>query len=63
MSRRTSESAAGFYRSALKSDPDNVFLLERALVLSAAAGDIDDALGFAKTAAREAAGTIIRPGC
>ena len=41
-------SAAGFYRSALKSDPDNVFLLERALVLSAAAGSAEEALGFAK---------------
>ena len=32
--------AASFYRSALKSDPENVFLLERALVLSAAAGEV-----------------------
>ena len=37
-------SAAAFYRSALESDPENVFLLERALVLSAAAGDVDEAL-------------------
>jgi len=41
-------SAAGFYRSALRSDPDNVFLLERALVLSDAAGSAEEALGFAK---------------
>ena len=40
--------AAAFYRSALEADPENVFLLERALVLTAAAGDIDEAVGFAK---------------
>jgi tetratricopeptide (TPR) repeat protein len=39
--------AASFYRSALKTDPDNLFLLERTLVLSAAAGDVDEALGLA----------------
>jgi tetratricopeptide (TPR) repeat protein len=43
------ESAARFYRAALKADPGNLFLLERALVLSAAAGDMRDAIGFAKT--------------
>ncbi len=41
-------SAARFYRSALKSDPGNLFLLERALVLSAGSGDMDDALRFAE---------------
>jgi tetratricopeptide (TPR) repeat protein len=40
--------AARFYRSALNSDPDNLFLLERARVLSAAAGEVEDALGFAE---------------
>jgi tetratricopeptide (TPR) repeat protein len=40
--------AARFYRSALDSDPGNLFLLERALVMSAAAGDVDEALGFAE---------------
>ncbi len=40
--------AASLYRSALRSDPDNVSLLERALILSAAAGATDDALDFAK---------------
>ena len=40
--------AASFYRSALKADPENTTLLERALVLSAAAGDIEEAVGFAK---------------
>ncbi len=39
--------AALFYRSALESDPENVFLVERALVLSAAAGDMKEALAFA----------------
>ena len=41
-------SAARFYRAALKADPDNLFLLERALVLSAGAGNVDDAIGFAR---------------
>ncbi len=40
--------AASFYREALKSDPGSLFLLERALVLSAGSGDISDALGFAQ---------------
>jgi tetratricopeptide (TPR) repeat protein len=42
------ENAARFYRAALESDPKNLFLLERALVVSAAAGDIEEALGFAE---------------
>jgi tetratricopeptide (TPR) repeat protein len=41
-------SAAALYRSALASDPDNLFLIERALVLAAAAGEIDVAVGFAE---------------
>lgn len=41
-------SAAEFYSSALVADSDNLFLLERALLLSAAAGRNDDALGFAR---------------
>jgi tetratricopeptide (TPR) repeat protein len=40
--------AADFYQSALRSDPENLFLLERALILTAAAGDMDEALGFAR---------------
>jgi tetratricopeptide (TPR) repeat protein len=40
--------AARFYRSALESDPDNVFLIERAMVLTAAAGDVAESLTFAK---------------
>jgi tetratricopeptide (TPR) repeat protein len=40
--------AALFYRSALKSDPDNLFLLERALVMTAAAGDVSEAVGLAE---------------
>jgi tetratricopeptide (TPR) repeat protein len=39
--------AARYYRTALADDPDNLFLLERALVLSASAGEMQDALGFA----------------
>jgi tetratricopeptide (TPR) repeat protein len=42
-------SAAGFYREALKSDPENTFLLERSLVLSASSGDFDAAMKFAST--------------
>src|SRR5688572_5262527 len=40
-------SAAAFYRAALQSDPDSLFLLERALILTAASGDVEQALGFA----------------
>jgi len=41
------KAAAGFYRETLKADPQNLFLLERAMVLSAAAGDMPSALDFA----------------
>ena len=47
-------SAAQFYRSALKSDPDNVFLLERTMVISAAAGDVKEALALADQLAAKA---------
>ncbi len=40
--------AAGFYRDALEIDPDNLFLLERAVVLSAAAGDLEESIDFAE---------------
>ncbi|MGH6923641.1 MAG: tetratricopeptide repeat protein [Propylenella sp.] len=42
------ESAARFYRQALKIDPENLYLLERSVVLSAAAGDLDEAIAFAE---------------
>jgi tetratricopeptide (TPR) repeat protein len=42
------ESAAHFYRETLKADPGNLFLLERAAVLSASAGEMDQALDFAR---------------
>lgn len=50
---RDFESAAGFYRAALKDDPDNVFLLDRSLVLTVAEGRIDDAKSFADQLARK----------
>jgi len=40
--------AAAFYQSALQADPQNLFLLERALTLTAAAGDMELAVGFAE---------------
>jgi tetratricopeptide (TPR) repeat protein len=40
--------AAAFYSTALQADPENLFLLERSMLLSAAAGEIDTALGFAR---------------
>ncbi|HEX9906531.1 MAG TPA: tetratricopeptide repeat protein [Propylenella sp.] len=40
--------AAEFYRSALKADPENLILLERALVLTAASGDVQSAIGLAE---------------
>ncbi len=45
---KDTESAARFYRAALQADPGNLYLLERALVLSASAGDVTDALTYAK---------------
>ena len=46
--------AARFYRDSLKIDPDNLYLLERTVVLSAAAGDMKEAVAFARQL-REAA--------
>ena len=40
--------AAAYYQLALKADPDNVYFLERALVLTAATGDVEQAIGFAR---------------
>ena len=48
------DSAARFYRKTLERDPGNLALLERALVLSAAAGDMSDALEFARQLREEA---------
>ncbi len=42
------DSAARFYRKTLERDPENLALLERALVLSAAAGNMPEALKFAE---------------
>ncbi len=47
------ESAASFYRAAFKNDPDNVFLLDRSLVLTVAEGRIEDAKAFADQLARK----------
>src|SRR4051794_30629897 len=41
---RDSASAAAFYRSALRSDPKNNELLDRAFISSLADGEIDDAV-------------------
>ncbi len=41
-------SAAAFYNTALQADPENLFLLERSMLLSAAAGEIDAARGLAQ---------------
>jgi tetratricopeptide (TPR) repeat protein len=40
--------AAAFYRSALAADPENLLLLERSLVLTAAAGEIRSAVDLAE---------------
>src|SRR3954447_4547294 len=40
--------AAAYYREALKSDPDNAYFLERALILTCASGDVGEAIGFAR---------------
>jgi tetratricopeptide (TPR) repeat protein len=44
---RDAASAAAFYRSALRSDPKNNELLDRAFISSVADGDIDDAVKLA----------------
>ncbi len=41
-------SAAAFYQAVYKADPDNLRLLERAIVLTAASGDFDTALEFSE---------------
>jgi tetratricopeptide (TPR) repeat protein len=48
------QSAASFYRSALAADPSNLFLLERAVVLTAAAGDVQEAIELARKLVAEA---------
>jgi tetratricopeptide (TPR) repeat protein len=40
--------AAAFYREALQADPENLSLLERAMVLTAASGDVPAAVAFAQ---------------
>jgi tetratricopeptide (TPR) repeat protein len=42
------DSAAAFYQAAHKADPDNLNLLERAIILTAASGDFDKALEFSE---------------
>jgi tetratricopeptide (TPR) repeat protein len=44
--------AAAFYREALETDPENMFLLERAVVLTAAAGDVGAARDLAEKMAK-----------
>src|ERR1700749_1065271 len=44
---RDAESAAAFYRSALRADPKNNELLDRAFISSVAEGDIDEAVKLA----------------
>ena len=50
---RDFESAGAFYRAAFESDPENVFLLDRSLVLTVAEGRIDDAKAFADQLAKK----------
>src|ERR1700744_3530817 len=45
---RDASSAAAFYRSALRSDPKNSELLDRAFISSVADGDIDEAVKLAE---------------
>ena len=40
--------AAELYRAAVKMDPENLFLLERALVTTAASGELEQAVGYAR---------------
>ncbi len=45
---RDATSAAAFYRSALRTDPKNNELLDRAFISSVADGDIDEAVKLAE---------------
>ena len=45
---RDAASAAEFYRSALRTDPKNNELLDRAFISSVADGDIDEAVKLAE---------------
>ncbi len=47
------KSAGAFYRAAFKTDPDNIFLLDRTLVLTVAEGRVKDASPFADQLARK----------
>ena len=47
-------SAARFYRSALQADPSDLFLLERSLLLTTAAGDVKQAISLAERLLDEA---------
>lgn len=49
--------AAALYRATVAMDPENLFLLERALVLTAASGDIDQAVGYARDLLAKAPGS------
>jgi tetratricopeptide (TPR) repeat protein len=52
-SNRDFESAGAFYRAAFKNDPENLFLLDRSLVLTAAEGKIDEARPYAEQLAKK----------
>ena len=45
--------AAAFYRSALAADPESLFLLERAVTLTAAAGEVEEAVRLAEQLAEK----------
>src|ERR1700753_3069922 len=45
---RDAASAAAFYRSALRTDPKNTELLDRAFISSVADGDVDEAVKLAE---------------
>jgi tetratricopeptide (TPR) repeat protein len=57
-------SAAAFYQAAYKADPDNLRLLERAVILTAASGDFDKALEFSERLVKDVpdsrAGRLLR---
>ena len=50
---RDFKSAGSFYRAAFKNDPENLFLLDRTLVLTAAEGKVEDARPFADLLAKK----------
>ena len=59
--QRDAAAAAAYYRAALRSDPNNTELLERAFLSVLADGDVDEAVRLAERSASRSTATIASP--